>query len=321
MVDKVFGADFTDETAPVGTATVSVNTGAALVDVELQNLHKALTQATETQAGTVELATNGEGLLGSDTARAITAAVLAYMGIKTGWIPDTNTWTYSSADSPTFVISINADMTGLIGVGDKIKLTQTTAKYFIVTAVGSFSGSATLITVYGGTDYTLANAAITSPYYSHHRSPFGFPMSRNKWRVTYSNTADATQASPASGTWYNAGSQSVSLPIGQWRIYWEGVVGMSVTTTGTAQNMGVRATLSTANNSESDADFTASFTITAPNTLSNSAGRQTVHREKILDLASKTTYYLNVQTVQSLSSIGFFGSVITTVVIAECAYL
>src|SRR5687768_14116097 len=110
MVDKVFGLDFTNETTPTPTSTVSVYNGTNLVDVELQNIHKALTQATDAQAGTVELATNAEALLGTDTARAITAAALAYLGIKHGWIPDTNTWSYSSADDPTFIISVNADM-------------------------------------------------------------------------------------------------------------------------------------------------------------------------------------------------------------------
>jgi hypothetical protein len=67
------------------------------------------------------------------------------------WIADENTWTYSSADDPTFVISVDADMTGLIGVGNRIELVQSgSTKYFIVTAVGTYSGGATLITVRPG---------------------------------------------------------------------------------------------------------------------------------------------------------------------------
>ena len=101
------------------------------------------------------------------------------------WTSDSNTWTFSSADSPTFVISVNADMTALITAGTQIQLTQSaTVKYFIVTAVGAYSGGATLITVYGGTDYTLANSAITSPNYSYAKAPTGFPLSPAKWTVT-----------------------------------------------------------------------------------------------------------------------------------------
>ncbi len=95
-----------------------------------------------------------------------------------GWSPDiTNTWSYSSADAPTFVISINADMTAVLSIGMRLRLTQTTVKYFIVTAVGAYSGGNTLVSVYGGVDYTLANAAISTPYYSTAKAPIGFPMS------------------------------------------------------------------------------------------------------------------------------------------------
>jgi hypothetical protein len=138
-------------------------------------------------------------------------------GSSDGWTAGTGTWSYSSADAPTFVISVNNDQTGIIGVGQRIKLTQTTAKYFIVTAVGAYSGGATLITVYGGTDYTLANAAISTPFWSNVKAPFGFPMSPAKWTVTVTDTSDRTQASPTINVWYNLGSVSISAPIGIWK--------------------------------------------------------------------------------------------------------
>lgn len=42
MVDKIFGLDFTDESNPTGSMKISVYNGTNLVDVELQNLYKAL---------------------------------------------------------------------------------------------------------------------------------------------------------------------------------------------------------------------------------------------------------------------------------------
>lgn len=319
MVDKVFGLDFSNETAPTGTSTVSVYNGSALVDVELQNLHKALTQATDSQAGTVELATNAEALLGTDTARAITAAALAYLGIKDGWIPDTNTWSYSSADSPTFVISVNADMTGLIGVGNRIKLTQTSAKYFIVTAVGTFSAGATLITVYGGTDYTLANAAITSPYFSKYRFPQGFPTDPDKWIVSLSDTSNRSQASPVANTWYNPGSLSISIPIGSWRVKYE-AVGEVIKTVAAAEIIGYKLTLSTANNSESDGGFTGRKTSAMP-VMTGATDRFSIHREKFLTLAAKTSYFLNITTgASSTTSISIRGDDAPTVIKAVCAF-
>ena len=325
MANKIFGVDYTNETAPTGTMTLSVDNGSGLVDVELQNLHKALTQATDTQAGTAELATNAEGLAGSDTTRAITAAVLAYLGVKDGWIPDTNTWTYSSADSPTFVISIAADMTALIGVGDRIKLTQTTAKYFIVTAVGAFSGGVTLITVYGGTDYTLVNAAISSPYYSHQRSPFGFPMSPLKWTVQSVTSDSPAKASPAQNTWYGGSGlsptgPSIDLPIGAWRVHYEAIVDL-VITLGAAGTTGSRVTLSTANNSESDVEMTSAVTTTSPAVAVTQ--RALYNKLKNIVVASKTTYYLNIFTGNTgatsitMNPAGAF----RTCIRAVCAYL
>lgn len=76
MTDKIFGLDFTDEPTPTGASTISVNNGANLVDVQLLNLHKALTQTTDSQAGTIELATSLEVQQGADAVRAVTPATL-----------------------------------------------------------------------------------------------------------------------------------------------------------------------------------------------------------------------------------------------------
>lgn len=40
-----------------------------------------------------------------------------------GWIPAEETWTYASADDPTFTFTISGDKTGKYSVGMKIKLT------------------------------------------------------------------------------------------------------------------------------------------------------------------------------------------------------
>lgn len=167
----------------------------------------------------------------------------AYHLALDGWIPGTGTWTYSSADSPTFVISTSTDLTGVIGLGYRIKLTQTTAKYFIVTAITSST-----ITVYGGTDYTLANAAISSPYYSPVKSPFGFPMSREKWTVTVSDTTTRTQASPTANTYYNPNTTKIDVPIGSWEVSLSCVGGC----TKAASNIDLNVALSTSTSSVSN---------------------------------------------------------------------
>lgn len=93
-----------------------------------------------------------------------------FAGPSDGWVAANETWTYASAT--TFTIA-GVDRTAVFAVGDRIKLTQTTVKYFYVVSA-AFSTNTT-VTITGGSDYTLANAAITLPYYSHQLSPSGFP--------------------------------------------------------------------------------------------------------------------------------------------------
>ena len=111
-------------------------------------------------------------------------AAAAAGGSTDGWTSDAHTWTYASATSFTVA---GVDLTAQFQVGTFLRLTQTTVKYFIVTA-SSFSTDTT-VTITGGTDYTLANAAITSPFYSYQLSPQGWPA----W-FTYAGAATGFSA-------------------------------------------------------------------------------------------------------------------------------
>jgi len=84
-----------------------------------------------------------------------------------GWVNPSQTWTYAS---PT-TITVPSGAAAIYSIGDKIKLIQTTQKYFYVVGVAD-----TVLTVTGGTSYAVADAAITSPYYSKAASPLGFPI-------------------------------------------------------------------------------------------------------------------------------------------------
>ncbi|GAP07131.1 hypothetical protein ATHL_01999 [Anaerolinea thermolimosa] len=104
----------------------------------------------------------------------IKEALLAYFNYYytqiDGWIPAVVPWTYASAT--TFTVS--GDVTTFFPKGTKIKLIQTTAKYFYVTSA-VYASPNTTVTVTGGSDYTLSNAAITSAWYSYAETPQGFP--------------------------------------------------------------------------------------------------------------------------------------------------
>jgi hypothetical protein len=83
-----------------------------------------------------------------------------------GWVKPTGTWAKASASS----ITVPSGAASLYSVGDKIKLTDTTTKYFYVTAVAD-----TVLTITGGTDYALVGT-ISNYYYSKASSPVGFPL-------------------------------------------------------------------------------------------------------------------------------------------------
>lgn len=101
-----------------------------------------------------------------------------------GWISVSDSWTYGSATT----ITVPSDATTKYSVGDKIKCTNSGTKYFYVTAV-----SATTLTVSGGSDYTVANAAISGISYSKVATPLSFPQ----W---FNYTTTTTGITTTSGT-------------------------------------------------------------------------------------------------------------------------
>lgn len=260
----------------------------------------------------------GSGSLVFGTSPTITTPTINTPTIKTwtGWNTVTDSWSYASDDSPTFVITVPSGAASLYGVGWKVQLTQTTAKYFIITAVTD-----TTLTVYGGTDYTLANAAISSIYVSPMKAPLGFPLDPTKWMQTTEVTSEQTQATPTQNTWYNVGSSSLVVPIGAWNLGYMGNFAVNDNSSTTS----FFVTLSSANNSESDNDFTA-LCYFAQTGVTDNLPVVEISRNKPVTLAAKTTYYLNMRTtltsqvnLRHTTSIG--GGVAPLIIRAVCAYL
>jgi hypothetical protein len=206
---------------------------------------------------------------------------------------------------------VAADVTAKYSPGMRVRLVQTTTKYFIITAVSSFSGGNTTITVYGGTNYTLANAAISSPYYSTAKAPYGFPLDPSGWTVTVTDTTQRRQATPTTNTWYNLGSVSISVPIGAWELAYsvlaQGVAGSAFTSTWT--------TLSTANNTESDADFSVGAGI------STASNYVPVKQSKVVAVAAKTSYFINTRCIVSQTDVYNRNDLQKLILTAVCAYL
>jgi hypothetical protein len=237
----------------------------------------------------------------------------AYNG---GWISAVEEkWTFASADDPTYTLTIPGDFSWKYCRGQRVKLQQAggSIRYFVITNV-SYSSPNTTLTLYGGTDYDLANSPIIEPYFSPAKAPFGFPLDEAKWRVESLATSDSTQASPTASTWYNKGG-SLGIPIGRWRIEYAAELEV---TRAAAGALDVFATLSTASNSEVNKETTTKIGISSGVSMRGSVSLCGY----ILDLAAKGTYYLNCKTGQaSMTAITFKGSEQKTKVRAVCAYL
>jgi hypothetical protein len=83
----------------------------------------------------------------------------------------TDSWSYASATT----ITVPSGATNLYQKGDKLRLVQSnTTKYFYVIGIAS-----TTLTVFGGSDYSVANSAISDIYLSRQQNPFGFPLYHN----------------------------------------------------------------------------------------------------------------------------------------------
>jgi hypothetical protein len=93
--------------------------------------------------------------------------------LNDGWIDPQENWTYASPNTFT----VNGDITVRNRKGDKIKLEQDyTIKYFYIIDLSySTDSETTMVTVTGGTNYSLAETPIGNNYYSKVGSPQGFP--------------------------------------------------------------------------------------------------------------------------------------------------
>ena len=211
-------------------------------------------------------------------------AVVAAENVS-GWVAENEdtTWTYVSADAPSFVISINADATGYLMRGMRVRLTQTTVKYAIITAVGSYTAGATEITVYGGTDYTIADAAISSQAYSSYKAPFGFSVNPEKWTVTFSTEDYFQKDSPAADQWYDTGF-SLDVPIVVWHVSYD-------TVAWAFGGYQIKTTLSTTTNTETNIQLSDGFAVVGATGVVKD-----VSAFYMYELASKTTFNLLIST-------------------------
>lgn len=189
-------------------------------------------------------------------------------------------------------------------------------EYAVITNV-SYSNPTTTVTLFTGGNGNIPNQTLNNPYYSVVKSPFGFPSAYNQWSVVIHNGANTLVNPGGTATFINDKSLAISVPIGMWRLRFEGFLSQSNGSSGVYAPYGG---LSTAPTSSSDPDFIGGF-VGRPGSTGGSQGE--VVREKNISLTSDTIYYVVAayQVGGGTVTIGFDGSIFLTTVRAVCAYI
>jgi hypothetical protein len=308
------GAAVWTQIYPTVNANLSITNAMLAGSITFAKLLGSDISITNTQlAGSI----TNDKLAGSISQDKLSGGILnSQLAASDGWIASGETWTYASAAAPNYTFTIATDKTTKYSPGMRIKLTDNGAvKYFIVVKV-AYSNPNTTITVYGGTDYTLAGGAISATFYSMVNIPTGFPMDKTKWQIVVSNATAATQASPTSDVWYNLGTINIPIPIGAWRVSWKDQIQATRTASGP---LWIFATLSTANNSESNTSFTQTVYVLAETNVFLGA-----YMSLNILVAADTTYYLNTK-VSGTNCTAIYANGAApappTLLVAECVYI
>jgi hypothetical protein len=192
------------------------------------------------------------------------------------------------------------------GTGD-----LTLTKYFLCTA-SSYSNPNTTVTLYGGTDHSLADSAITAAYYSTQKAPYGFPLGQDKWTYTVRYLESPYKTAPTAGVWYGStnawtaggSAQTMAVPIGNWQL---SLKASTIAVDAAALNAAIYVALSKSPSTGATGDtcYTVSYqTITA--------GFTTEHPILIIypvSLSAKTTYYvLAMSATATLDTVGVDGA-------------
>jgi len=163
-VDTTLAQD-TNNNAIIKTAFVA----SAVNQVTMTNaatLNAPSVSATGTDTNVdLNLITKGSGVVKFNGVAAPTSTVST-----DGWTTSSDTWVYASAS--TFTIA-GVDRTAIYTKGTRLKFTNSTLKYAVVTS-SSFSTNTT-VTIAINNDYVLTNTTISSPFYSYEVNPQGYP--------------------------------------------------------------------------------------------------------------------------------------------------
>jgi len=262
------------------------------------------------------------------------------------WKTDDNTWTFSSANTyfPEYVFNVNADATGYLYVGQKIKYTQSSVvKYGIIVSVGTYTGALTPVTIYGGgtvssPSYQLTNTTITSPCYATIGRPVDFPSSPITWSTIFSSSTapymDDDTTNIVSGTWYGGTnlwtSGSVVSPYlgtGVWDISFSGTGYIMQANSSSNEDIQMYMTLSSSGSSESDSGFTSGmyFRLNSGSEVEDLDYFSSFFKRQNIVLTAVTQFWVMMKAVWGSHGdtdwLQIRGDINPTKVVAQCAYL
>lgn len=190
--------------------------------------------STDTPTNATNLNVMDAGLFNQDA--RITVNENEIDNLQTGWNSAGETWTYSSTDNPTGVITIIGDVTTKYSLGMRINFTNNSnVIYGIITKI-SYSSPNTTLTFLHEIDPTdslalhlMANSAITNNYYSTMKTPYGFPINPDKWTLKKGINSNYIITSPSSSVYYGPAVLSIKVPEGLWEMSYQVGVQMSAT--------------------------------------------------------------------------------------------
>lgn len=251
-----------------------------------------------------------------------------------GWNPLGKTLVYVSVDDPTGVVKVvGEDVTDKLSVGMRLMFTNGgNVIKAIITAI-SFSTDTTITFLHeidpadSQALHLLTNSAITLPYFSSQKVPYGFPINPLKWSVQKEISSEVVLNGISYNTVYNLTGVNITKPIGLFNatvdLYGIGVELQSNTTNTPLYEIQL---------SESSSSMTGEFPRRLQQMNISSLASQTIQRydsmyfEKKVVKETKQTYYLNIIVTRSHPAGGNInvrmstGSYISRILFT-CAYL
>lgn len=286
------------------------SSGSGIVD----NLQGVPVSTTAPVAGQVLKFLGGEWAPSADIAGSGTAG-------GNGWHDVEGTLAYISKDDPSYVISIAQDMTGILAPGMRFRTTHgSTTQYWIITAVGAYSGGVTNITLLASSLNALYTYTPNSAAYSADRYPIGFDANPDHWTITTSDNSLRTQPDAVQDTWYNINSIQIVLPIGLWHIRMRVHFQMGGIATSALSG---EVTLANATNPSSYIiNLTGYYAVDGLNGTPSIS--TTFALDDVILRAAKATYYLLARALSADGPTLYFygdGNYIRTSIQAVCGYL